>query len=50
MMLEPSPILVLVYMVLPVLVSALLLYVVVRFGVKHGMRAYYADERRPPRG
>lgn len=49
-MLEPSPILVLVYVVLPVLISALLLYVVVRFGVKHGMRAYYADERRPPRG
>lgn len=48
-MLEPSPFLVLFYVVLPVLVSALLLYVVVRFGVKHGMRAYHADERRPPR-
>lgn len=50
MMLEPSPFLVLFYVVLPVLVSALLLYVVIRFGVKHGMRAYYAEDRRPPRG
>ena len=38
MMLEPSPILLLIYIVIPVLLSALVLYVVIRFGVKHGMR------------
>ncbi|WP_458117030.1 hypothetical protein [Arthrobacter sp. D2-10] len=48
MMLEPSPLLLLVYGLVPALISALLLYVVVRFGVKHGMRAYYAEERRSP--
>lgn len=49
MMLEPSPLLLLIYVLVPALISALLLYVVVRFGVKHGMRAYYSEARRPPR-
>lgn len=49
MMLEPSPILLLIYIVIPVLVSALMLYVVIRFGVKHGMRAYYSDVGHKPR-
>lgn len=36
----------------PLLVTSLLLYVIIRFGVKHGMRSYYAeavsrDARRP---
>lgn len=43
------PLMMLIYVIVSALVSALLLYVVVRFGVKHGMRAYHADERRPPR-
>lgn len=47
MMLEPLPLLLLIYVLVPALISALLLYVVIRFGVKHGMRAYYADAKRP---
>jgi hypothetical protein len=47
LILEPSPILLLIYIALPALISALL-YVVVRFGVKHGMRAYYAEANRSP--
>lgn len=41
--LEPSLLLLLTYGLVPALISTLLLYVVVRFGVKHGIRAYYAD-------
>ncbi len=42
----------LVILPLSYLIAALLLYVIIRFGVKHGMRAYYAeavssDSRRP---
>ncbi len=43
MILEAAPILVLIYVLVPALLSVLLLYVVVRFGVKHGMRSYYAE-------
>lgn len=32
--------------ILPTMIFSLAAYVVVRFGVKHGMRAYYAEERR----
>lgn len=42
-MLEPSPILLLIYIVIPAVLSALALYVVIRLGVKHGMRAYYSE-------
>ncbi|WP_175460115.1 hypothetical protein [Arthrobacter subterraneus] len=48
MMLEPSPVLLLIYVVIPALLSALVLYAVVRFGVKHGMRAYYSEVGRKP--
>lgn len=43
------PLMMLIYVLVLALVSALLLYVVVRFGVKHGMRAYYAEAKRPGR-
>lgn len=33
----------LVILPLSYLIAALLLYVIIRFGVKHGMRSYYAD-------
>lgn len=49
-MLKPSPLLLLIYLLVQALISALLLYVVVRFCVKHGMRAYYAEDRRGSRG
>ncbi|WP_168796553.1 hypothetical protein [Arthrobacter echini] len=29
--------------IIPLVIGALVLYVVVRFGVKHGMRSYYAE-------
>lgn len=33
----------LVILPLSYLLAALLLYVIIRFGVKHGMRSYYAE-------
>ena len=36
----------LVILPLSYLLAALLLYVIIRFGVKHGMRSYYANTAR----
>lgn len=44
--LEPAPLLLFIYIVIPVLLSALVLYVVVRFGVKHGMLSYHSEVER----
>ncbi|WP_298251774.1 hypothetical protein [uncultured Arthrobacter sp.] len=34
--------------IVPLLIGALVLYVVIRLGVKHGMRSYYADAATRP--
>lgn len=34
--------------IVPLLIGALVLYVVIRMGVKHGMRSYYADAATRP--
>ncbi|MBG6218655.1 hypothetical protein IWX75_003142 [Arthrobacter sp. CAN_A6] len=36
------------FLIVPVIwgLMALLLYVIIRFGVKHGMRSYYAEAAR----
>ncbi|NJC22655.1 hypothetical protein BJ994_001731 [Arthrobacter pigmenti] len=34
--------------IIPLMLAAVLLYYVIRLGVKHGMRSYFAEVKRPP--
>ncbi|WP_459324765.1 hypothetical protein [Arthrobacter tecti] len=34
--------------IIPLALGAVLLYGIIRLGVKHGMRSYFAEVKRPP--